>query len=356
MLNLNPLKKEKINKDIDKIIKSTIIDKSISKKLIENKLIESKFISYLLNIDSFDNIFECANRINYYIHGNYVDIRGIIEFSNYCKRQCKYCGLNSKNTKVLRYRMTPEEIIDISVNAYNIGYKTVVLQSGEDKYYTKEIIGDIIKKIKLNTDIKITLSCGEFDYESLQYFKNCGADRYLLKHETSDNNIYSYLHPCGNLKSRVNCLKNIKKLKYETGSGFMIGLPDQTNLTIANDILLLKKLKCDMAGIGPFIPHPDTELKNIKHGSVEITKRAVAITRILLPFANLPATTSLGVIDDNEKRNIFECGANVIMNKLTPQKYIKLYEIYPNDIKTEDQKKEREKIESYIKSIGKIPR
>ncbi|MDY5437024.1 [FeFe] hydrogenase H-cluster radical SAM maturase HydE [Peptostreptococcus porci] len=340
---------------IKNIINDTIINKRISERFIDG-LVDDSFIMQLLEMDDFDDIFSCANRINQYTHGKYVDIRGIIEFSNFCKRQCKYCGLNKNNKKASRYRMSVDEIVDVGVKAYEIGYKTVVLQSGEDPYYSREILGNVIKRIKSNAEIKITLSCGELDFESLKYLKKCEADRYLLKHETSDDRIYSFLHPCGNLSSRIKCLESLKLLNYETGSGFMIGLPNQTNTTIARDILLLKNLKCDMAGIGPFIPHPETELKEKEHGSIELTKRSVAITRILLPFANLPATTSLGVIDSDEKRNIFECGANVIMNKLTPQKYLKLYEIYPNDIETLEPKKERKKLEDYLLSIDRIPR
>lgn len=310
----------------------------------------------LLECSDFEEVFRYADRINRRYHGDVVDIRAIIEFSNICRRQCLYCGLNRTNTSVDRYRMTANEIIETAIQAWEAGYQTVVLQSGEDMYYTKELLGTVISEIKKHTSIKITLSCGERSYEELSHLKNCGADRYLLKHETSSKDLYRYLHPCGTLRERTNCLKNIKKLGYETGSGFMIGLPHQTFEIVAQDILLLKKLRCDMAGIGPFISHPDTKLKDLPNGSTDLTKRAVALARILLPNANLPATTSLGVLSKEEKQSIFHCGANVIMRKVTPANYVKLYEIYPGDIHVDDIVSERKDLEQMLISIGKIPR
>lgn len=310
----------------------------------------------LLKCADFEEVFRYADRINRRYHGDVVDIRAIIEFSNICRRQCLYCGLNRTNTNIDRYRMAMNEIVETAIQAWEAGYQTVVLQSGEDMYYTKEILGTVISEIKKYTSIKITLSCGERNYEELSYLKNCGADRYLLKHETSSKDLYRYLHPCGTLQERTNCLKNIKKLGYETGSGFMIGLPDQTFETIAQDILLLRELRCDMAGIGPFISHPDTKLKGLPNGSTELTKRAVALARILLPSANLPATTSLGVLSKEEKQSIFHCGANVIMRKVTPASYVKLYEIYPGDIHVDNIVSERKELEQMLISIGKTPR
>lgn len=313
-------------------------------------------LASLLEAEDFSSIYAYADNINRSVHGDIVDIRAIIEFSNHCRRRCAYCGLNSINTKVRRYRMSPEEIVETALLARDAGYKTVVLQSGEDLYYTKEIIADIITSIKARSDIKITLSCGERSLEELSLWKSRGADRYLLKHETCDPSLYAGLHSCGTLVERLSCLRTIKDLGYETGSGFMIGLPNQTSQIIARDILLLKDLGCDMAGIGPFIPHPETALKGAEPGSTELTKRSVALTRLLLPHANLPATTSLGVLDSNEKRSIFDCGANVIMRKVTPSNYVRLYEIYPGDIKVLDVYAERRELEHMLVSLGKIPR
>ncbi|MFI3205847.1 MAG: [FeFe] hydrogenase H-cluster radical SAM maturase HydE [Clostridia bacterium] len=314
----------------------------------KEKLIE------LLSLENFDEYYKKADNIKKEIYGNVVNIRAIIEFSNHCRADCKYCGLNCHNKKIKRYRMEPEHIIETARQAYEIGYKTVVIQSGEDKYFTKELLGEIIKEIK-KTGIFVTLSSGEMSFEDYKYLKDCGTDRYLIKHECSDEKIYSSLHSFSTLENRINCLKNLKKLGYETGSGFMIGLPNQSLETIANDILLLKEISCDMAGIGPFVPHPDTALKDVPKGSTELTKRAVALTRILMGEINLPATTSLSVIDQKEKERIFSCGANVVMKKVTPNEYKHLYEIYPSQMGKTDIKKERRELEEQLVSLGCRP-
>ena len=313
-----------------------------------------KDIEKILSLKDFSDIYKEANKVCVENKGKDVYIRAIVEFSNYCRRNCKYCGLNCSNKNVKRYRMSPDEIVDVSIKAHKVGYKTIVMQSGEDKWFTSKILGEIVKEVK-KTGIKITLSCGEMTYDELAYLKECGADRYLLKHETADENIYEFLHPGYRLKERVECLKNIKSLGYETGSGFMIGLPNQNIKTIAKDIMLLKQIGCDMAGIGPFIPHPETPLKNESKGNTELCKRAVALTRILLPNINLPGTTSLGVVNESEKDNVFSCGANVIMRKVTPSEYKKFYEIYPSNLGETDIKKDRENLEEYIRKIGKNP-
>ena len=323
--------------------------------MTQNLDISQDDIVSLLKLEDFSKVFELADKINFDNFKNKVDIRAILEFSNNCKRKCAYCGLNSNNTKLTRYRMTEDEILQTTFEAYNAGYKTIVLQSGEDSYFTSKKIGNLVKKIKENIDIAITVSCGEMSYEDYKYIKDCGADRYLLKHETSDEKLYSSLHSCGTLRNRIKCLKNLKTLSYYTGGGFMIGLPGQTLYTIANDILTLKSIPCDMAGIGPFISSNDTPLRNMKNGDTLLVKKAVAITRILLPKSHLPATTALGVIDSKEKDNIFSCGANVIMRKVTPQKYEQFYSIYPNKIKVNDIIKDRKNLEQQIINMGKIP-
>lgn len=310
---------------------------------------------FLLSLKDFSEIYNIANKITEENFGNRIDVRAIIEFSNYCKKKCKYCGLNAENKTIKRYRMTCDEIIELGVKSHNAGYKTIVLQSGEDSFFTAKKLAHIVREIKKQIDIFITLSVGEMSYDEYKIMRNAGADRFLLKHETSDEKIYSAVHGNSTLKNRLECLSNLKKLGYETGSGFMIGLPNQNLKVIAKDIITLRNIPCDMAGIGPFIPHPDTELKNLSSGSLELTKRAVALTRIALPTANLPATTSLGVLSESEKSNVFSCGANVIMRKVTPQKYEELYNIYPSDIKVKNIYEERKILENYIKSLGKNP-
>ena len=305
-----------------------------------------------LSQNDFSKFYEEADKIKRKNFSDNVYVRAILEFSNYCGRQCKYCGINACNNKIKRFRMMPEEMIKTAYDAYSAGYKTIVMQSGEDSFYTTEILSQIVTEIK-KCGIIITLSCGERDdYDVL---KKSGASRYLLKHETSSRSIYEYLHPKSSYDNRINCLKTLKKFGYETGSGFMIGLPNQTLETIADDILLLKELNCDMAGIGPFIPHPGTPLKNLKAGDTELTKRAVALSRIVMPKIHLPATTSLGVLSQSEKNDIFSCGANVIMKKVTPDEYKYLYEIYPSKMNATDILNDRLLLEKQIIELGCTP-
>lgn len=321
---------------------------------LDQSLTKQQLVS-LLAWEDFSEVYEVADTLRKERKGDWIDIRAILEFSNYCRCQCRYCGLNCRNRHLKRYRLSPEQIVETCREAANAGYRTVVLQSGEDRWYTPKLLGDIIRRVK-ETGMAVTVSCGEFSDEDYAYFRECGADRYLIKHETANEKIYAQLHPGTSLKERVRCLKTIKRLGYETGSGFMIGLPGQTLETVAEDLLLLKEIGCDMAGIGPFIPHPDTDLRDCPHGSTELTKRAVALARILLPDANLPATTSLGVLDGEEKNDVFSCGANVIMRKVTPSEYKKLYEIYPSELGKTDIVSERRELEKQIEHLGRIPR
>ena len=301
-----------------------------------------------------EEYFKKADSITEERKGNVVNVRAIIEFSNYCRRNCAYCGINCTNKNIQRYRMSPEEIISTALVAYEAGYKTVVLQSGEDTFFTTDILCGIIKEIKSRCDIAITLSSGEMAEKDYALIKKAGCDRYLLKHETSDEELYLKLHPGYSLKDRKNCLETLKRLGFETGGGFMIGLPGQTVETIVNDILLLASIPCDMAGIGPFIAHPDTPLAKALPGSTNLTRRAIAATRMLIPDINLPATTSLGVRDLEERNKVFSGGANVIMKKVTPEEHRYKYEIYPvKQTKIKSVKEEREEINNLLKSIGK---
>ena len=316
-------------------------------------VLNKKTIMDLLNLEDFNPIYKKADQVRKKIVGDIVHIRGIIEFSNYCCRECHYCGLNINNS-IERYRMPMEEVLKTGLMAKEAGYKTLVLQSGEDPGLNIGALGKIVKELN-QAGLIITISCGELSKEELSYLKKMGAERYLLKHETSNKDLYKKLHPCGSLSNRIKCLKDIKDLGFETGGGFMVGLPGQTIEVLAEDILLLKEIGCDMAGIGPFIQHPLTPLLNEQPGSAELTKRAVAITRLLLPNSNLPVTTSLGVISINDRNKAFECGANVVMKKVTPDKYKRLYEIYPSDFTITDIKKDREALEKLIVSLGRIP-
>ena len=313
---------------------------------------KKKEIIQALGADNFSEFYKEANRICKLEKGNQVFMRAIIEFSNYCNRQCAYCGINVM-ADIDRYRMTKTEIIDVAQNAVKAGYKTIVLQSGEDFDLEIEGLGQIVRAIKQTNDVAITLSCGELVEKDLEYLRECGADRYLLKHETADPKLYRKLHPDSCLEDRVKCLKKIKELGYEMGSGFMVGLPGASIETTTDDLLLLKDLECDMAGIGPFIASPETALADYPSGSPELTKRALAIARILLPKANLPVTTSLGILSKAERKKAFSCGANVIMKKVTPNAYKDKYKIYPAKIPNINIEKDRKDIIEMLAGIGK---
>ena len=311
-------------------------------------------ICNILKGDEIQYFYDLADKITHETKGNLVNVRAIVEYSNYCKRNCAYCGLNCHNTKLNRYRMQPEEIVDISVKAADAGYKTIVLQGGEDREFTAVLFAQIIKEIKSKRDVAITLSAGEMTEDEYRIIKESGCDRYLLKHETTDAHIYAKLHPGYSIEDRKACLHTLKRLGFETGGGFMIGLPEQTDETIAHDLEFIASVPCDMAGIGPFIPNPQTPLANALSGSTEKTRRAVAAARIMLPQINLPATTSLGVLNMEERNKVFSGGANVIMKKVTPPEYRTLYEIYPvNHGEIKSVAEERAEINRLLESIGK---
>lgn len=376
------------------------------KKNLQKKQLNKDDIVSLLELADFSPVYKLADRIRSEHVGDVIHLRAIIEFSNICKRQCRYCGLNRENKSLPRFRMRHEEVLETAAQAVDAGYRTIVLQSGEDDYFTTERLGEIISDIKkLPGSPAVTISCGERSRADFAYFKEKGADRYLLKHETADRKLYDCLHPCGTLKQRVDCLKAIRELGYETGSGFMVGLPGQTLKTIAADLLLLKEIPCQMAGIGPFIANPKTPLAGERNGDPELTRRAVAIARLLLPEANLPLTTALSVLSQGEKsqqrdsrkqvdeqvnksrrqqvagsvnesglqaerrppealaisndepaENPFAFGANVVMKKVTPDRYKAAYEIYPAEFKKTDIIADRQELEQLIKKFHRIPK
>ncbi len=301
-------------------------------------------------------LFRAADEVRQQTKGETVWIRAILEFSNVCRCHCRYCGLRAENTKLQRYRMTEQEIVETALAAWRIGYQTIVLQSGEDPVYDTDTVCRIVQGIKQNSTMSVTLSIGELPETALRAMRQAGADRYLLKQEVADPGLYAQMHPGASQRNRLRCLRDLKRLGYETGSGFMIGLPGQTEEMIARDLLLLQELRCDMAGIGPFLPHPDTPLHSAPAGSARMTKRAVALARLLLPEANLPATTALGVLDSEEKNTVFSCGANVVMRKVTPWTHRRDYEIYPVAWREEESMEQgRRELEQTIRSLGRIP-
>jgi len=275
-------------------------------------------------------LLDVADRVRRECVGDGVHIRGLIEFSNICRRNCSYCGLRRDNGEVRRYRMPPDEIVAVAQELDRRGIRTVVLQSGEDLWYTGEIISDIVRRIKATTDMAVTLCVGERPFEDYRVFREAGADRYLLRHETASPRLYKQLHPDSVQEERLACLRELKRLGFQTGAGFMVGLPGQTVEDIADDILLLREYDVDMAGIGPFIPHPNTPLADCPGGDLRLSLKAVALTRIVLRDVLLPATTAMGSIDEFGREKALTAGANVVMPNYTPLKYRVNYEIYPN--------------------------
>lgn len=288
-------------------------------------------------------------------YGNKVFTRGLIEFTNYCKNNCRYCGIRSGNRNVRRYRLSEEDIMECCESGYELGYRTFVLQGGEDPYYTDEQMAAIIRRIKSRfPDAAVTLSIGEKSYESYKKFREAGADRYLLRHETADEDLYRALHPQAmSLENRKKCLWNLKELGYQVGAGFMVGAPGQTSAHLAKDLVFLQELEPHMVGIGPFIPHHDTIYAEEKAGSVELTLFLLSVIRIMLPQVLLPATTALGTLDPLGREKGLAAGANVVMPNLSPVKNRKLYELYDNKICTGEEAAEcRNCLSHRVRQVG----
>ena len=299
-------------------------------------LTKQEIINYLSTDDK--ELFTKADAIRKQYVGDEVHLRGLIEFSNICKRTCFYCGLRNENHNLTRYRLSEDEIIEFAKHGAELGLKTVVLQSGEDSYFSIDKLCKIIEEIK-KLDVAITLSVGEKTYKEYKALKDAGADRYLLRIETTDENLYKKLHPNMSFKNRIECLYNIKELGYETGTGCLVGLPNQTIESLANDILFFKELDADMVGIGPFIPHPDTPLGECNldlNKNFDLSLKVMALTRILLKDINIPATTAMETINPNGRIIALKSGANVVMPNITQGEYRKQYIIYPNKICTDE--------------------
>ena len=277
-----------------------------------------------------------AVRLRKQYYGDKVFTRGLIEFTNYCKNNCYYCGIRNGNRHVDRYRLTEDEILECCQTGYELGYHTFVLQGGEDPYYHDERMEHIIRAVKNQfPDCALTLSLGEKSYESYRRFREAGADRYLLRHETADETLYRSLHPSSmSLKARKQCLFDLKELGYQVGAGFMVGAPGQTLEHLAEDLVFLQELQPQMIGIGPFVPHHDTIYAEEKAGSVELTLFLLSVIRIMFPKVLLPATTALGTMDPRGREKGLAAGANVVMPNLSPVKNRKLYELYVNKICT----------------------
>lgn len=298
---------------------------------------------------------ENAVKIRQAIYGNSVYVRGLIEISNICKNNCLYCGIRGGNRNCQRYRLTPKEIMQCCVEGYDLGFRTFVLQGGEDGFYCDDILCHLIENIKkVFPDCAVTLSLGERSRESYQKLYDAGADRYLLRHETADRELYSKLHPPEmSFDNRMECLENLKDIGYQVGCGFMVGAPYQTAWHIAKDLKFIEEFKPDMCGIGPFIPHRDTVFKNENAGSADLTCYLLSIVRLIHPNVLLPATTALGTVkDDGRERGILS-GANVVMPNLSPLSVRKKYALYDNKISTgAEGAEQRKELEKRMAKIG----
>ncbi|PJI06731.1 MULTISPECIES: [FeFe] hydrogenase H-cluster radical SAM maturase HydE [Clostridium] len=307
----------------------------INKAEVTHNLTKSELVALLKDDSHKDELFKAADRVRKKYVGDEVHLRGIIEFSNICKRNCMYCGLRRDNKNIKRYRLKPDEIIEIASDAKQYGYKTLVLQSGEDEYYTVPRLQYIVSKIK-KFDMAITLSIGEKTFEEYAAYKKVGADRYLIRIETTDKELYEKLDPGMSHENRKECLRNLGKLGYEVGSGCLIGLPGQTMESIAEDILFFKQINADMIGVGPFIPNEDTPLGKEKGGDFFLSIKVTALTRLLLPDINIPGTTAMESLYPNGRSIALTSGANVVMPNVTEGIYRKLYALYPGKICVND--------------------
>ena len=300
----------------------------------ENKLTKEEWIRLIdgRTQELAEFLFEKAREVRHAYYGKDVYIRGLIEFTNYCKNDCYYCGIRRSNHCVSRYRLTEEEILDCCRNGYHLGFRTFVLQGGEDGYFTKDRMTKLIQSIHTEfPDCAITLSVGEREKGEYEAYFKAGANRFLLRHETATDEHYRYLHPEElSLQDRKECLWNLRHIGYQVGSGIMVGSPGQTAEHLAEDLLFLQELQPHMVGIGPFIPHKDTPFKEEKAGTLELTLFLLGLVRLMLPKVLLPATTALSTIDPDGRKMGILAGANVVMPNLSPQENRKLYSLYDN--------------------------
>lgn len=283
----------------------------------------------LIEPDELGTLFDFADTVRKEFCGDGILLRGIIEFSSFCDKGCFYCGLSKDNHKLIRYRMSKEEVLKSIEHLVSCNIKTVVLQSGEDPALDALWLADIISQIKSRFDLAITLAVGERSLADYRLWRQAGADRYLLKMETSDEALYTSMHPQMSFTQRLRCLDILGELGYQVGSGNIIGLPGQSLKTIAQDILFFKQGAFDMIGIGPFIPHQESKFRAQDRGQALLTLKTIALTRIVTRNAHLPATTALGSLDKDYRKEGLKCGANVLMPNFTPQPYRAFYQIYP---------------------------
>ena len=311
--------------------------KTIIDRLAADRNLNDRELLKLITMDDVDAERYLAKRaaeVRDRVYGNRVFVRGLIEFTNYCRNDCNYCGIRRSNRNCSRYRLTKEQILHCCEAGYGLGFRTFVLQGGEDPWFTRERITEIVRAIKGRfPDCALTLSVGEKDRETYQEWFDAGADRYLLRHETADGDHYASLHPKElSLENRMRCLRDLKDIGYQTGCGFMVGSPGQTPELILKDLRFLQEFKPQMVGIGPFIPHKDTMYRENEAGSAALTLRLLAILRLMLPDVLLPATTALGtVLGDGRQQGMLH-GCNVVMPNLSPENVREKYALYDNKL------------------------
>lgn len=296
-----------------------------------------------------------ADEVRQRYYGKSVYLRGLIEISSFCKNNCLYCGIRRENKSAERYRLSAEQILQCCEKGYELGFRTFVMQGGEDPYFTDERLCPLISEIKRRyPDCAVTLSLGERSEDSCRQLKNAGADRYLLRHEAADRQLYSRLHPAEmSLENRKKCLFTLKRLGYQVGAGFMVGAPFQTSENLVSDLRFMQELQPDMIGIGPFVPHHDTPFAHEKGGTLELTVRMLGIIRLMFPRVLLPATTALGTIAPNGRELGLQSGCNVVMPNLSPLDVRKKYDLYDNKICTGEEAAEcRVCLEKRINSVG----
>ena len=333
------------------------IYKLIDKLVKENSLTEQEYLKIITEYDeeTASYLAKKALEVKQKYYGDTVYIRGLIEVSNICKNDCYYCGIRKSNKNCDRYRLTTEEILECCREGYDLGFRTFVLQGGEDGHFTDAVLTAIITKIKSEfPDCAVTLSLGERSEESYKLLKEAGADRYLLRHESATAEHYSMLHPPElTLENRLKCLHSLRKLGFQVGCGFMVGSPYQTAEMLAHELKFIEEFKPDMCGIGPFIPHKDTQFADYSAGSVELTCVLLSCIRLIHPTVLLPATTALGTLHPQGREKGILSGANVVMPNLSPSSVRKKYMLYDNKLSDgAESAQAKEELEKRINSIG----
>ena len=336
----------------------TVREKELIVRLMQERSLSEEEYAELIrgrDADAARVLARAATAVREAVFGDAIYTRGLIEISSICKNNCLYCGIRRDNTKAERYRLTEAEILSCADEGYMLGFRTFVLQGGEDPYFTDEVLCGLVRTLKKqHPDCAVTLSMGERSRESYQALYEAGADRYLLRHETADAGHYARLHPPGmSFEHRMQCLRELKEIGYQTGCGFMVGSPFQTPETLAKDLKFIETFRPAMCGIGPFIPHRNTPFREEPAGTLELTLFLLSVIRLILPQVLLPATTALGTIHPRGREMGIQAGANVVMPNLSPAEVRKKYELYDNKICTGEESAQcRGCLEQRMKTVG----